>query len=150
MKRPSGPCPADTERTPTHTHPLFPRPGITWTPLLHSSPVFPFGHRTPVPAAGSPGRRGFENHRPKTRSHIQNFSLFPLSTCVVYPQHTTHIRALASPLAITIALYLTYTRSCFRLFDYPFSDSWCKNLWNPAPDFLEFTLYRFGELTIIR
>ena len=149
LKRPSGPRPADTERTPTLTHRFPSAQGSPGRPLL-SFPVFPFGHRTPVPAAGSPGRRGFENHRPKTDHTYETspFSLFLRVLCTPNIRHT-YVHSL-SPLAITIALYHSYTGLCLRLFDLPFPTSWCTNLWNPAPEFPGFTLFRFGELTLIR
>ena len=134
----SQPC---GHRAHTYTHtPFYQRPGITWT----SPSLFPgFSLWSPepqVPAAGSPGRRGFENHRPKTDHTYKTspFSLFLRVLCTPNIRHT-YVHSL-SPLAITIALFHLYTGLCLHLFDYPFSDSWCKNLWNPAPDFLEFTL----------
>ena len=149
LKRPSGPRPADTERTPTHTHPFFRAQEPPGRPLL-SPPVFPFGRRTTVPAAGSPGRRGFENHRPKT-DHTYKTSPFPVLLRVLRNTDTPHtyVHSL-SLLAITIALYPPNLLLCLRLFDYSFSESWCTELWNPASDFLEFTLFRFDELTLIR
>ena len=119
----------------------------THTPFF---PGFPFGHRTPVPAAGSPGRRGFENHRPKTDHTYKTspFSLFLRVLCTPNIRHT-YVPSL-SPLAITIALYSSYTGLRLRLSDLPFPTSWCTELWNPAAEFPGFTLLRFGELTIIR
>ena len=105
MKRPSGPRPADTEHTPTHTHTVFTRPGITWTFPL-SSPVFPLWSSEPqVPAAGSPGRRGFENHRPKTDHTYKTspFSFFLRVLCTPNIRHTYTLSL--SSLAITIAPY---------------------------------------------
>ena len=149
MKRHSGPRPADTERTPTHTY-RFPAPrNHLDVPSLF--PGFSLWSPEPqVPAAGSPGRRGFENHQPKNRSHIQNFSVNPLSTCVVYPQHTTHILAFAFPSCYHDCPVHLYTGSCLRLFDLPFPISWCTELWNPAPEFPGLTLFRFGGFTLIR
>ena len=143
----SPPC---GHRAHTYTHtPFSQRPGITWTsPSLF--PGFPFGHRTPVPAAGSPGRRGFENHRPKT-DHTYKTSPFPVLLRVLCTPDTAHTYLLSlSTLAITIALYHSYTGLCLRLSDLPFPTSWCTELWNPAPEFPGFTLFRFGELTLIR
>ena len=149
MKRPSGPRPADTERTPTHTHRFPSAQESPGRPLLSSS-VFPFGHRTPVPAAGSPGRRGFENHRPKTDHTYKTspFSLFLRVLCTPNIRHT-YVHSL-SPLAITIALLHCYTGLCLRLFEIPFSTSWCTDLWNPAPEIPGFTLFRFSGITITR
>ena len=104
MKRPSGPRPADTERTPTHTHTVFPRPGITWTFPLSSPGFSLWPPESQVPAAGSPGRRGFENHRPKTDNTYKSFP-FPVLLRVLCTHDTPHtyLHSL-SPLAITIAL----------------------------------------------
>ena len=144
----STPC-GHRAHTYTHTH-RFPRPGITWTDLS-SFLGFPLWSPEPqVPAAGSPGRRGFENHRPKTDHTYKTFP-FPVLLRVLRTPDTPHtyLHSL-SPLAITIALYTSTLLLCLRLFDYPFSESWCTELWNPASDFLEFTLFRFDELTLIR
>ena len=150
MKRPSGPRPADTKRTPTHTHTVFPAPRNHLDVPFSLSRFFPLIARTPLPAAGSPGRRGFENHRPKT-DHTYKLLLSPFFCVCCVPPTTLHtyVHSL-SPLAITIATYTDHLLPCLRLLDYPFSESWCTELWNPAPDFLEFTLFRFDELTLIR
>ena len=75
-ERPSGPRPADTERTPTHTH-CFPAPRNQ----LDVPSLFPGFSLWPpepqVPATGSPGWRGFENHRPKT-DHTYKTPPFPV------------------------------------------------------------------------
>ena len=122
MKRPSGPRPADTERTPTHTHRFSlaqESPGRTFPPF----PVFPLVARTPSTAAGSPGRRGFETHRPKP-DHTYKSSPFPVLLRVLRTPDTPHtyVHSL-SPLAITIALLHDHLLLCLRLFDYPFSES---------------------------
>ena len=151
VKRPSGPRPADTERTPTHTHtPFSQRQGTTWTTPSLFPGFSPLVARTPVPAAGSPGRRGFENHRPKT-DHTHKTSPFSVLPRVLRTPDTPHtyLHSLF-PLAITIAPYTDCSLPCLRLFDYPFSESWCTEPWNPASYFLEFTLFRFGDATLIR
>ena len=148
MKRHSGPA-LRTQSAHLHTHRSpAPRNHLDVPSLF---PGFsPLVARTPVPAARSPGRRGFENHRPKT-DHTHKTSPFPVLPHVLRTPGTPHtyVHSLAS-LAITIAPYLTDLLPCLRLFEYPFSESWCTEPWNPAPDFLEFTLFRFDELTLVR
>ena len=143
----SPPC---GHRAHTYTHTAFPAPRNHLDVPFSLSRFFPLVARTPVPAAGSPGRRGFENHRPKT-DHTYKLLLFTVLLRVLRTPDTPHtyLHSL-SPLAITIARYHDQLLPCLRLFDYHFSESWCTELWNPAPDFLEFTLFRFDELTLIR
>ena len=149
MKRPSGPRPADTERTPTHTH-RFPSaqepPG---RPLL-SFPVFPLWSPEPqFPPPDHPDGAGSKTIGRKPITHTK-LLLSRTSTRVACPRHTTHIRAFAFHSCYYDCPVLTDSLSCLRLFDYPFSESWCTEPWNPASDFLEFTLVRFDELTLIR
>ena len=149
MKRPSGPRPADTERTPTHTYPFSAPRNHLDVPSL--SPGFSLWSPEPqVPAAGSPGRRGFENHRPKTDHTYKTspFSLFLRVLCTPNIRHTYTLSL--SSLAITIAPYPIYTGLCLRLFEIPFPISWCTNLWNPAPELPGLTLFRFNFVTLIR
>ena len=111
MKRPSGPRPADTECTPTHTH-RFSRaqepPGRTFPLFLVS--LWP--PEPQVPVDGSPGRRGFETHRPKT-DHTYKSSSFTVLLRVLRTHDTPHtyVHSLSS-LAITIASYTDHLLSC--------------------------------------
>ena len=136
MKRPSGTRPADTERTPTHTH-RFPSaqepPG---RPLL-TFPVFPFGRPNP-------------STRLRT-DHTYKSSSFPVLSRVLRTPDTPHtyVHSL-SPLAFTIALFHDHLLLCLRLFEIHFPISWCTEVWNPASDFSGLTIFRFGEFTLIR
>ena len=143
----SPPC-GHKAHTYTHT-PFFQRPGTTWT----SPSLFPgLSLWSPNPGTRRRITRTARVRKPsaENRSHIQNFAFPRSSACVAYPRHTTHIRAFAFPSCYHDCPEHDHLLLCLRLFDYPFSDSWCPNLWNPAPDFLEFTLFRFDELTVIR
>ena len=143
----SPPC---GHRAHTYTHTTFsaPRNHFDVPSIFPGFSLWP--PEPQVPASGSPGRRGFENHRPKTDHTYKTspFSLFLRVLCTPNIRHT-YVHSL-SPLAITIAPYIDHLLPCLRLFDYPFSESWCTEPWNPAPDFHEFTLFRFDELTLIR
>ena len=109
----SQPC---RHRAHTYSHtPFSQRPGTTWTSPSLFPDFSPLVARTPVPAAGSPGRRGFENHRPKTDHTYKTFP-FPVLLRVLRTPDTphTHLHSLSS-LAITIVQY-TITRFCVCVF----------------------------------
>ena len=73
-----------------------------------------------------------KNHRPKP-DHTYKSPIFPVLLRVLRTPDTPHTYLYSlSPLAITIALYSTYTGSCLRLFDCPFSDPWCTNPRHPG------------------
>ena len=102
LKRFSDPRPLDTQRTPTHTHRL---PGVRKSP---GRSVLP-STRHRITLAARVRKQSDEN-----RSHVQKFSFSGPSSCVLYPRHTTHIRASAFPFtpAITIARYHFVHFSC--------------------------------------
>ena len=83
-----------------------------------------------VPAAGSPGWRGFENHRPKT-DHMYRSSLFPVLLRVFCTPDIPH--TYVHPLSLSLWLKrLPRHSSCtlaLRLFESPFSESWFTVLW---------------------
>ena len=90
MKRPSGPRPLDTQRTPTPTHRFPMRPGITWT---SRSPSFgsPFGRPNPkYPPPDHPDGAGSKpiGRKPITGTEV----LFSPFFCVrfVPPTYLTH------------------------------------------------------------
>ena len=138
--------PPSGHRAHTYTHtPFFPRPGITWTsrPLF---PGFPFGHPEPqVPATGSPGWRGFENHRPKT-DHTYKSSLFPVLLRVLRTHDTPHTYVLS----LKRLPRTDRTLLCLRLFEFPFPISWCNITPYSASEFPGFTLLRFTDKLRIR
>ena len=139
-----GSPPFGTHSAHLQTHTVFPcvleSPG---RPALFLR-FLPWPPEPQVPATGSPGWRGFVPHRPKP-DHTYRSPLFPFCfVCFVPPTYHTH--------TCTRFLFLSCYYDCpvpdyvhfrLRLFDYHFSGSWCTRTWNPAPDFLEFTLFCF-------
>ena len=81
VKRPSGPRPADTERTPTHTpfHRAKEPPGRS----LSLSRFFPFGRQNPSSRRQITRTARVRNHRPKT-DHTHKSSPFPVLLRVFY------------------------------------------------------------------
>ena len=140
-----------TQITHLHTHTVFPAPRDHLdVPVTLSR--FPLWSPEPqVPAAGSPWRRGFENHRPKT-DHTYRSSLFHVFLRVLRTPDTPH--TYLYPLSLSSWLKrLPRNSSCtlaLRLFESPFSESWCTEVWNPASDFPGLTLFRFNVITVIR
>ena len=94
VKRPSGPRPADTERTPTHTH-HFPSAQESPGRPLSLTRFFPFGRPNPSTRRRITRTARVRKPSAENRSHIQNFSFPRSSACVAYPRHTTHILAFA-------------------------------------------------------
>ena len=144
MKRPSGPRPADTERTPTHTY-RFPR--AQEPPGRHplTFPVFHLVARTPSTRRRITRAARVRKPSAENRSHIQKFSFPRSSSCVAYPRHTTHIRAFSK----TIATYRSYT-SCVCVFSIsPFrvhGATELRTLHLNFPDSLSrFHLFRWGR-----
>ena len=122
MKRPSGPRPADTERTPTHTHHF---PSAQESPGRPSLPFPGFPLWQPNPSTRRRITRAARVRKPSAGngSNVQKFPFSRSSSCVLYPRHTTHIRASAfhfSP-AITIVQKPSYSR-VFASFRIPLSD----------------------------
>ena len=89
----SPPC-GHIAHTYTHT-PRFSRVRESPRWSVPPFPVFPLVAR--IPSTRHRITRVARVRKPsaENRSHIQNLSVFSLSTCVGYPQHTTHIRAFA-------------------------------------------------------
>ena len=150
VKRPSGPRPADTERTPTHTHPFFRAQESHGRPLL-SFPVFPFGHLNPSTRRRITRAARVRKPTAENRSNVQKFPFSPSSSCVASPNTPhTYLHPLSLSLWLKRLPHNSLRTLALRLFESPFSESWCTELWNPASDFLEFTLFRFDESTLIR
>ena len=135
--------------THTHTHTVFPAPRNHLDVPFSLSRFSPLATEPQDPPPDHPGGAGSKTIGRKPITH--KTSHFPVLPRVLRTPDAPHTYLYSlSPLAITIALYRCYTGLRLRLFDLPFSDSWCTNPWNPAPEFLEFTLFRFDELTLTR
>ena len=83
---------------------------------------FPLATRTPSTRRRITRAARVRKPSAENRSHIQNLSVFPLSTCVVYPQHTTHIRAFAFPSCYHDCPVTHLHWFAFASFRSPFSD----------------------------
>ena len=140
----SQPC---GHRAQTYTHiPFSLRPGITWT---SSSPSFGFHFGRPNPKDPTPDHPGGAGSKPIGRKSITctKAPFSRSSSCVLYPRHTTHIRAPAFSftLATTIA-HTDRTHFKLRLFDFPFPNTWCNRTPHPASELLGFALFSFSIL----
>ena len=132
-----------------HTHLVFPASG---NHLDVPFPSFRFPFRSPepqYPPPDHPGGAGSKTIGRKPITHTKPLRSLSFYVCCVPPTYDTHT-CFRFPLLLSRLPCIKYTGLRLRLFDYPFSDSWCTNLWNPAPDFLEFTLFRFDGITITR
>ena len=145
----SPPC---GHRAHTYTHTLFSqRPGTTWTPPS----LFPgFSLWSLEPQYSPPDHPDGAGSKTIGRKPITHTKVlpFPVLLRVLRTLDTPHtyVHSLSISLLLLRLPRTADTLLVVRLFDYPFSESWCTELWNPASDFLEFTLFRFDELTLIR
>ena len=106
LKRPSGPRLRNAQRTPRHTHRF---PGVRESPRRPVSllSVSPLVARTTSTSRRITRAARVRKPSAENRSDGQKLSFPRSSSCVLYPRHTTHIRASAFsfPPAITIAPY---------------------------------------------
>ena len=141
----------DTQRTPTPTHRFPMLPGITWTSRSPSL-GFTFGRPNPkYPPPDHPDGAGSKTigRKPIACREVPFFQFFFVR--FVPPTYHTH----------TCTRFLFHscyhdcpgpraTHWCLRFFDFIFPNSWCNRTWNPASDFLGFTLFCFSGITAIR